>query len=168
MPRKAVKKRARKVTRTTNRIPKTIAAPVGDCDCSYGPPTRSSFAVLFLRCAFGALFLWTGVKHVLDIPGTTAHFAGLGLWGWLGPVLGAAEVAGGAILLLGFWTRTASSAIAILFLVTLIFDASQNGFSSLLFVPLIGLAASLILATTGPGMWALDVPACRCEGSCRW
>ena len=71
---------------------------------------NSDYAALALRVTSGALFVAHGLMKVFifTIPGTVAFFESLGLPGVLAYLTIAAEIVGGAALILGVGTRAAS------------------------------------------------------------
>ena len=73
------------------------------------------FGVLVLRVALGVMFLAHSLLLklvVLTLPGTAEHFASIGLPGWLGYVVFAAEAVGGALLVLGVQARWVALALS--------------------------------------------------------
>lgn len=79
-------------------------------------PHRPELAALLLRIALGTVFIAHGLLKVLvfTIPGTVGFFQSVGLPGFLAYVVIAAELLGGAALILGFLTRWAALGLAII------------------------------------------------------
>lgn len=65
------------------------------------------YAALLLRVAMGLLFLAHGLTKVFvfTVPGTVKFFASIGYPGFVAYLVIFAELAGGAALVLGLWTR---------------------------------------------------------------
>ena len=65
------------------------------------------YAALLLRLSLGAMFLSHGLLKVFvfTLPGTVAFFESVGYPGWLAYATIVAEVGGGALLILGLYTR---------------------------------------------------------------
>lgn len=72
------------------------------------------YAALILRVALGVMFLahslWLKL-FVFTLPGTAGFFVSLGLPGWLGHAVFAAEATGGTLLVLGVQTRWVALAL---------------------------------------------------------
>jgi len=115
-----------------------------------------------LRVALGVVFLAHGLLKVLvfTVPGTVAYFESLGLPGVLAHAVIAAEVAGGLALLAGLRTRLVAGGLAIVAFGSILGHAG-NGW---LFTnagggweyPLLLAFATLALALSGPGAFAMD------------
>lgn len=128
------------------------------------------YGVLVLRLGLGALFLAHGLLKVLvfTIPGTVGYFASLGLPSIAAYATIAAELGGGALLILGLYTRVVSLALIPVLIGALafahadkgwVFSSEGGGWEFIAF----WIAAQVTLALTGPGALALDakVPAAR-------
>lgn len=79
-------------------------------------PSSGAAANILIRIVVGAVFLNEGILKFLDPAANGAgRFAGIGLPAaeFLGPLVGAVEAAGGALVLLGLWTRPAALALLI-------------------------------------------------------
>jgi putative oxidoreductase len=115
-----------------------------------------------LRISLGVIFLAHGLLKVLvfTLPGTVAFFESLGLPGVLAYAVTAAELAGGAALILGWSTRWVALGLAAIGFGAIlghagngwVFSNAGGGWEYPLFL---GVAA-LALALIGPGAWALD------------
>lgn len=122
----------------------------------------SPYAALLLRLSLGAMFLaHAGLKLFVFTPaGTAQFFTSLGLPAALAYVTMAAEVAGGAALILGVWTRIVALALTPILLGAIVTVHGANGW---LFTNTGGgweylalwTAALVALAGIGDGAWAL-------------
>ena len=125
--------------------------------------TGVSLGLAVLRVVVGIVFIYHGYDKLFGsgIAGTTGFFTQIGapLPGVTAPLVGVLEFAGGVALVLGVLTRLTAALLAIdvlaaLFLVHLPngFSAQNGGYEFVLTL----FAASLALALTGPGAYALD------------
>ena len=122
----------------------------------------SPYAALLLRLSLGVLFLaHAGLKLFVFTPaGTAQFFTSLGLPAALAYLIMAAEVAGGAALILGVWTRIVALALTPILLGAIVTVHGVNGW---LFTNTGGgweylalwTAALVALAGIGDGAWAL-------------
>lgn len=123
----------------------------------------SDYAPLILRLAVGVIFFMHGLQKltVFTYGGVTGMLDGMGfpLPGLMAFLLIAAELVGGAMLVLGLLTRPVAKILAFVSLVALLavhlkggFFASEGGYEYILLL----LASSVALALLGPGKWALD------------
>jgi putative oxidoreductase len=122
------------------------------------------YAALLLRLSLGVMYLaHGGLKlFVFGLAGTTEFFVSTGFPGWTAPLVIAAEIVGGALLLLGVQTRAVVLALLpILFGAALVhlgngwvFSAPNGGFE----YPLFLIVVSLVQAALGDGAWALKLP----------
>ena len=125
-----------------------------------------NLALLAFRCCVGAVMLAHGLNHIFGggkIAGTGRWFESLGmkpgrLHAWLASLT---EVAGGALLVLGFLMPLAGAAVIGVMLVAWITNHRGNGF--FIFRPGEGWEyvmtltfAGLVLAVGGAGEWSLD------------
>ena len=116
-------------------------------------------ALLLLRCGLALVFVFHGYPKLF---GKTALFVSaferLGLPGFFVYITGVIEVVGGAMLLLGLYTRVA----AVLLLVDMTAAMWKYNFSEGIYavseyeLPLVLGLAVLALATTGAGTLSLD------------
>jgi putative oxidoreductase len=129
------------------------------------PMSRSDlipYAALLLRLALGALFLAHGLlKLLIHKPaGTAAYFRSLGLPGFVGYLTIAAELGGGALLVLGVGTSLVALLLVPLILGTIYFVHGANGW---LFAnqgggwefPAFWATALLVQALLGSGAYSL-------------
>jgi putative oxidoreductase len=116
---------------------------------------------LFARIAVGWVFMWTGWAKLNNLPLVTENFAG---WGIpfphiLTPFVSGVEFVGGALLLLGLFTRIAAVPLVIVMIVAIIAAkwgdidslATLLGFEEVLYMALFGW-----LGVAGPGPVSLD------------
>lgn len=76
--------------------------------------TRTApYAALALRLALGIMFIAHGLMKLLvfTLPGTAGFFTSVGFPGWLAYPVVAAELFGGALLLLGVYPRLVAAAL---------------------------------------------------------
>lgn len=119
------------------------------------------YAAFLLRSALGAMFLAHGLLKVFvfSVPGTVAFFQSVGFPGWLAYATIAAELAGGALLLLGVYSRVVALALVPVLLGALfvhagngwLFSAANGGWE----YPAFLVVAALGVALLGEGRFAL-------------
>lgn len=119
--------------------------------------------VLALRLAFGFQLVWVSWENCVYPARRLPEFVNyLQLLGFPFPTVGAAlasytECIGGLLLILGLWTRTASTFLLINFTVAImlahfsIWDTYQNTFPSVNIW-----AVSLFMLLNGPGRYSID------------
>lgn len=122
---------------------------------------KSEHGVALLRVGLGIVFLAHGLMKVLvfGLEGTVGYFASLGLPGALAYFVIAAEVAGGAALILGLATRPVALLLAAVGFGAIlghagngwVFSNAGGGWE----YPLLLGAMTLALVATGPGAFAL-------------
>lgn len=125
-------------------------------------PRTAPYAALLLRVSLGLLFLiHAGVKFFVFTPAGTEHFfASLGLPGWFGLVVIAAETLGGIALILGVYARWVALLLVPDLIGAIVLVHAKNGF---LFTakgggyeyPLFWAVALVVLALSGDGAFAL-------------
>jgi putative oxidoreductase len=125
-----------------------------------------NLALLVLRCGVGAVMLAHGINHIFrggKIAGTGRWFESLGmkpgvLHAWFASI---AEVAGGAMLVLGLVTPLAAAAVVGTMLVAWITNHRGNGFfifrpgegwEYVMTLTLVGFSIAIL----GAGEWSLD------------
>jgi putative oxidoreductase len=119
-------------------------------------------ATTLLRVALGAMFLAHSVVLKLGtygLPGTAAFFESLGLPGWSAYAVFAAEVIGGAMLVLGFQARWAALALLPVLLGAVwthsgngwVFTSANGGWEYPLYLSLLAAAQAML----GDGAFAL-------------
>lgn len=119
----------------------------------------SDYALFLLRIAFGAVFLVHGWPKIRDLKQNAQNFDGMGfkpgaLWGTIAALL---EVIGGIALLVGLLTQVVALLIALEMVVaTLWKKKNKQPFIGGYEFDVVLVAAGLVLATQGGGVWALD------------
>src|SRR5579859_4769387 len=102
----------------------------GDDDCIMGVQTNSDLAAFVLRVSLGTMYLAHSIVLKLltfGLPGTASFFVGVGLPAWLAYLTFAAEVVGGAMLILGVQTRWVALALTPTLLGAIIWVHGANG-----------------------------------------
>ncbi|MEN8145604.1 MAG: DoxX family protein [Gemmatimonadota bacterium] len=115
-------------------------------------------ALLGMRIVTAAVFLWHGVPKAIDFPAAMDKFAGFGLPGILGPVVGWVEVIAAAALLVGVVHRPATLILAAVILGALVTVQIPAGVSPGLERDLVLLFALILLCATGPGRYRVRHP----------
>jgi len=123
--------------------------------------TRQSVAALVLRLALGTMFIAHALLKVVvfTMPGTVKFFQSVGLPGELAYITVAAELAGGALLIAGVYTRVVALALVPILLGALwvhagngwVFNAPNGGWEYPAFLAI----ASIVLSLLGDGLYAL-------------
>ena len=123
---------------------------------------HSDIALLFLRVSTGLVFFMHGwQKWEGGVAGVTAFLTSLQfpMPAMFAVLLIAAEVIGGAALVLGAFTRLAAKFTIVVAAVALLtvhvskgFFISNGGYEFILLL----LAASIMILVVGPGTWSLD------------
>jgi len=122
---------------------------------------RQSVAALVLRLALGTMFIAHALLKVVvfTMPGTVKFFQSVGLPGELAYITVAAELAGGALLIAGVYTRVVALALVPILLGALwvhagngwVFNAPNGGWEYPAFLAI----ASIVLSLLGDGLYAL-------------
>ena len=125
-------------------------------------PRTAPYAALLLRVSLGGLFLaHAGLKLFVFTPaGTERFFASLGLPGWVGLVVIAAETAAGLALILGIYPRLAALLMVPDLLGAIVLVHAKNGFfftapGGGYEYPAFWAVALVVLALLGDGAFAL-------------
>jgi putative oxidoreductase len=124
-------------------------------------PTTAPYAALVLRVSLGIMFVAHALLKVLvfTLPGTVGFFESVGFPGWLAYLTVAAELIGGALLILGVYARWVALALLPVLLGALqvhlgngwVFSAEGGGWEYPAFLAV----ASLVQALLGDGAYAL-------------
>ncbi|HXE14392.1 MAG TPA: DoxX family protein [Bryobacteraceae bacterium] len=116
-------------------------------------------ALILLRIAGGAIFFAHGSVKLMNPSGTMNMFAHMGFPGWVGVAIGAIEVAGGILFVLGLFTRISAVILFIEMCVAILYVHMPQGAwwdVKHYELPLACAAISLALATFGPGVVSID------------
>ena len=121
-------------------------------------------ATLLLRVSLGSVFIAHGLLKLLvfTLPGTAQFFVSVGFPGWLAYLVIAAEIGGGALLILGLWTRPIALALTPIMLGATwvhlgngwLFTNANGGWEFPLFLAL----ATVVLALLGSGAYTIGKP----------
>jgi putative oxidoreductase len=124
-------------------------------------PTTAPYAALVLRLSLGIMFVAHALLKVFvfTLSGTVGFFESVGFPGWLAYLTIAAELIGGALLILGVYARWVALALVPILLGALqvhlgngwVFSAEGGGWEYPAFLA----AASLVQALLGDGAYAL-------------
>lgn len=109
--------------------------------------------LLVSRILVAAIFIVAGWMKVSDMASTVNLFSQMHIPAFLAYVVGYAEFLGGIALLLGLWASEVSALLAIIMIVA-VGLTWKMGFQVYM-APMAVLAATLALAASGPGAWAL-------------
>lgn len=122
---------------------------------------QTDMATLILRVSLGVMFVAHGLLKVMvfTLPGTVGFFESVGFPGWMAYVVVAAEIGGGALLILGIETRKVAMAlIPVLLGATYVhlgngwvFSSENGGWEYPLFLTLV----TIVQAVLGSGQYAL-------------
>lgn len=126
-------------------------------------PTLTPYATLLLRLALGIMFLTHSIVLkwlTYSLPGTAQFFVSVGLPGWLAYAVFAAEIAGGAMLILGVQVRWAAAAMTPILLGAVwvhagngwVFTAANGGWEYPAYLTVLCIVQALL----GEGAWALS------------
>jgi len=125
---------------------------------------NSNYAGLILRLALGVMFMSHGLMKVLvfTIPGTVGFFESIGYPGWTAYLVILGEVGGGALLILGVYTRWIALANTMILLGSIpvhwgsgwMFSNEGGGWEYPVFLVVVSLAVALL----GDGAYALRLP----------
>lgn len=88
-------------------------------------PSGRNIIAWILQALLAAMFIFSGGHKLLDLPGTMKMFEGLGLPGWLGGFIGAAEVLGGIGLLVPRTVRPAAMGLIIIMIGAVFMHATK-------------------------------------------
>jgi len=125
---------------------------------------NTAYAAFLLRVSLGVMFIAHGLLKVLvfTIPGTVGYFESIGYPGFFAYLVIAAELAGGALLIAGFYARyVALALIPVLIGATLqhlgngwVFSNAKGGWE----FPAFWTVTLLVQALLGNGAFALKLP----------
>jgi uncharacterized membrane protein YphA (DoxX/SURF4 family) len=121
--------------------------------------------LLIIRLGVGAVFLAHGISKLQNMQGIVSFFGLLGLSAFWAYVVTIVETVGGVSMILGFFTQVMGVLLAIEMVVAIFLVKMKVGF----IVPggyeidLMLFAASLGIALSGPGKWAVGKHMCGCN-----
>ncbi|HVT34022.1 MAG TPA: DoxX family protein [Nevskiaceae bacterium] len=121
--------------------------------------TIVNFSDLGGRFLLAAMFLVSGLSKIAGYAATQQYMAAQGVPGALLPLVILTEVGGGALIVLGLWTRAAAVALAgFTVLAALLFHANfGDQVQQIMFMKNLSIAgAFLMLAARGAGPLSLD------------
>ncbi len=114
-------------------------------------PTNTKLGLLVLRITLGSIFMIHGIQKLGNMEGTIGFFGMIGFsafWAW---AVALVETFGGFAVVIGYGTRVASSLLAIIMLVVIIYVKKGQGFAKEeLDIVLLGLALGVGLIGCGP------------------
>jgi uncharacterized membrane protein YphA (DoxX/SURF4 family) len=117
----------------------------------------SHASLLLARSVIAFVFLWHGIPKAFNIAAAMDKFAGFGLPPVLGPITGWVEVVAASLLLLGLFYRTAVLLLLIIIVGALVTVQIPSGVSAGLERDVMILTGLTLLASLGPGRFALSV-----------
>ena len=113
-------------------------------------PTNTKLGLLVLRITLGSIFMIHGIQKLGNMEGTIGFFGMIGFsafWAW---AVALVETFGGFAVVIGYGTRVASSLLAIIMLVVIIYVKKGQGFAKEeLDIVLLGLALGVGLIGCG-------------------
>lgn len=124
--------------------------------------SRTALALTILRIVIGVVFLMHGYQKwfVMGIPGVTGFFTNLGapVPAVSAYVVATVELVGGALLILGAFTRLVAIPLIIDMAMAIILFHAKNGFFLPTGVEFVGtlLTGALVLAIAGGGTASID------------
>ena len=131
----------------------------GKCFCC-----DKSVGLLIIRLAAGLIFLVHGISKLTDIESTTMFFASMGLGAFFAWLVAIVETLGGAMLVLGIFTRKAAAILAVVMIFAIILVKSKMPFNNGE-IDIMLLGSMLGLAFMGGGKYSM-VSMCKCGGKC--
>lgn len=131
-----------------------------------------SLALLVLRLSLGIIFVHQGWMHLENIHGTIAFFGKIGLVPFFAYAVGIIELVGGALAILGLWTRLAALGFVVIMIGVLFTVPGRGGYLNGHDYEFALAGASLALALLGSGFYSIS-SFCKCSqknagGICAW
>jgi putative oxidoreductase len=121
---------------------------------------NKDWSLMGLRLVIVAIFLYHGIPKALDWAMASNKFAGMGFPGFLGPIVGIAEVIAALLIVVGVWHAWANYLLAVIIAVAIISVQIPNAIKQGKFLTaglerdLLILAGNFVLAYHGPGKFA--------------
>lgn len=115
---------------------------------------NKNLGLLLIRLAIGAIFLYAGLGKLSDINQTIGFFSMVGVGTGLTWAVALTETIGGALMVLGFGTRIAGLALAVIMAFAIVLVKKEMGFAAME-IDIILLVSALGIFFTGPGRYAL-------------
>lgn len=112
---------------------------------------KKGLSLLLLRLSVVFVFLWHGIPKAFNPSMAMEKFVSMGFPGFLGPIVGWAEVIGAVLLLVGFYHKYASYLLGIIIAVALIGVQLPKGVTAGFERDLLILFALFVLVAAGPG-----------------
>ena len=112
--------------------------------------------LLFLRLVIVFVFLWHGVPKAFYIEMAVQKFNAMGFPGFLGPVIGWVEIIAGSFILIGFRNKWANLLLTAVIIVAILGVQLPKGVTAGLERDILLLAATLVSAFFGPGLFSVD------------
>lgn len=118
--------------------------------------------LLSLRLGLAVIFLYHGIPKATQWSMAMDKFASMGFPGFLGPIVGIAEVIGGILLIIGLFNFLANGMLAVIITVAIIGVQIPAAASAGVLLPaglerdLMILVGHLTLMGVGPGKWAIQ------------
>lgn len=119
---------------------------------------NKDLALLLIRVGLASVFIYHGFGKVMDMPGTVAFFASIGLGSFWAYVAAWVEFLGGILMLVGVRVREVGVLFAIIMLVAIYAVHFKNGFNSMsggYEFQFTLLLSSLAMVFAGAGKYAL-------------
>lgn len=118
-------------------------------------PHNLDVGLLLIRFGLAAVFIVHGLMKFQNMDMTIVFFSGLGLPAFMAYVVAAVETLGGIAMLIGYKSRIAGYLLAIVMAVAIILVKSGAGFVGGFEFDLMLLLASLGIALSGSGRYAI-------------
>jgi uncharacterized membrane protein YphA (DoxX/SURF4 family) len=122
-------------------------------------------ALLIIRLVTGGIFLYHGILKLTNMGGATAFFASMGLSVAVAWIIALVETIGGALLVVGLFTRWTAIPLGIIMLGAIIMVKSKVGGIGPMEAEIMLLAACLSIALAGSGKYSLFKKG-SCDGTC--
>lgn len=138
--------------------------------CASGCRNSEDVGLLFLRIAVGIPFIVHGITKIMDVTGTAAFFASIGLPFYLVYVIGILELVAGLMILLGVYAWIGGWIVAVImagaYLVVKHKFAFIGGMS--FEIDYAFFFAGLAIAFMGSGKYSVMKSTCRCNTCMPW